>query len=163
MSVIERLPEFVSNHPLMFVALAATLGMIAFTEYQRFSRVATPVGPSRATRLANHEDAVFIDARPSKDFDSAHLPGAYSVPAAEVDNQLKQLEKLRERPVILYDERGFEAERVAKKLQQNGFTSLYTIDGGLPAWRKADLPVESGSASKSAKSAKGKGKKNKGS
>ncbi len=162
MSVIERLPEFVSNHPLMFVALAATLAMIAFTEYQRFSRVTQSVAPSRATRLANHEEAVFIDARPSKDFESAHLPGAYSVPATEVDNHLKQLEKLRERPVIVYDERGFEAERVAKKLKQNGFTNLYSIDGGLAAWRKAELPVESGNATKSAKSGKGKGKNKKG-
>ncbi len=160
MSVIERIPEFASNHPLLFVALVATLAMIAFTEYQRLSRVATPVGPARATRLANNDDAVFIDARPRKDFDGAHLPGAYSVPATEVDSHLKQLEQLREQPVILYDERGFEAERVAKKLQANGFTRLYTIEGGLPAWRKADLPVESGSASKSAKGkGKGKGKK----
>jgi rhodanese-related sulfurtransferase len=161
MSVIERIPEFASNHPLLVIALVVTLAMIAFTEYQRLTRVATSVTPSRATRLANNEDAVFIDARPQKDFDGGHLPGARSVPAGEVDSHFKQLEKLSEYPVILYDERGFEAERVAKALHQSGFTRLYQIEGGLPAWRKADLPVESGSAAKANKG-KNKGQSKKG-
>ncbi|MDZ7748247.1 MAG: rhodanese-like domain-containing protein [Halofilum sp. (in: g-proteobacteria)] len=79
--MIERIPEIVSNHPPMFGALVATLAMIAFAEYQRFSRVATPVPPARATRLSNSEDAVFIDTRRKKDYDAGHLPNARHVPS----------------------------------------------------------------------------------
>jgi len=160
--VIERIPEFVSNHPLLFAALAATLLLIGVTEYQRLRRVARPVTPARATRLSNSEDAVFIDTRARKSYEAGHLPGARSVPAGEVEQHVKQFEKLRESPVILYDDGGMEAERAAKALARNGFSQLYALDGGLPAWRKAELPVETASGGKSGKgSAKGSGKSRK--
>lgn len=139
---MERIPEFVANHPLMFAALAATIVMIAIAEYQRARRVATPVSPSRATRLSNSDDAVFIDARAKKDYEQGHLPGARHVPAREVEQYLKQLEKLRERPLVLYDDGGMDAERAAKVLARNGFGQLYALQGGMPAWRKAELPLE---------------------
>lgn len=139
---MERIPEFVANHPLMFAALAATIVMIAIAEYQRARRVATPVSPSRATRLSNSDDAVFIDARAKKDYEQGHLPGARHVPAREVEQYLKQLEKLRERPLVLYDDGGMDAERAAKVLARNGFQQLYALQGGMPAWRKAELPLE---------------------
>lgn len=151
---MERLPEFVAAHPFLFVALALTLAMIAFAEYQRMARKARPVTPARATRLSNSQEAVFIDARSRKSFDAGHLPGARSVPVSELEQQLKQLEKMRERPLVLYDDGGLEAQRVAKTLAGKGFASLYALDGGLPAWRKADLPVEETGASKKKKKAK---------
>ena len=146
--MIERIPEFVSNHPLLFGALAATLVLIALAEYQRYSRVARPLTPARATRLANNEEAVFVDVRARKNYDAGHVPGARCVPAAEADKHLKQLEKLREAPLILYDDGGTDADRAAKTLARNGFTRLYQLDGGLPAWRKADLPVATDSGAK---------------
>lgn len=154
--MIERIPEFVSNHPLLFGALVATLVMIAFAEYQRFRRVAAPVPPARATRLSNSEDAVFVDTRRRKDYDAGHVPNARHVPAGEVESQVKQLEKLREHPVILYDDGGMDAERAAKALARHGFTRLYALDGGLPAWRKAELPIR---AQGEAKKAQGEAKK----
>ncbi len=142
---MERIPEFVANHPLMFVALAVTVTMIVVLEVQRARRTAEPLSPGRATRLSNNEEAVFIDARAHKDFEQGHVPGARSIPSREVEGYLKQIEKLREHPVILYDEGGLDAERAAKELAKNGFTRLYSIEGGMPAWRKAELPVETGS------------------
>lgn len=158
---MERIPEFITNHPLMFVALAVTVTMIAVLEVQRARRTAEPLSPARATRLSNNEEAVFIDARAQKDYEAGHVPGARSIPSREVEGYLKQLEKLREHPVILYDEGGLDAERAAKQLAQNGFTRLYSIEGGMPAWRKAELPVATGGESRKSGSGGQKKKKNK--
>ena len=157
---MERIPEFVGNNPLLFAALAATIAMIVVLEVQRARRSGQPVSPSRATRLSNSEDAAFIDARRQKDFEQAHLPGARCIPAREIESHLKQIEKLRQRPVVLYDDGGLDAERAAKALAKNGFTRLYVIDGGLAAWRKADLPTESGSGPRKSEGG-GQKKKNK--
>ncbi len=138
---MDRIPEFITNHPFLFAALAATIAMIAFMEYQRATQAAKPVSPARATRLQNSEDAVFIDVRPRKEFETGHLPGARNVPGAEVAQHLKQLEKLKGVPWILYDDGGTQAQRVAKTLAGKGFGPLYAVDGGMPAWTKAELPV----------------------
>jgi len=140
--MLDRIPEFVSNHPLLFAALAATIAMIVFSEVQRLRRVAQAVSPSRATRLSNSEDAVFVDTRAKKDYDQGHLPGARHIPAREAEQYVKQIQKLRDRPIVLYDDGGFDAERAAKALAKNGFAQLYSLQGGIAAWRKADLPIE---------------------
>lgn len=158
---MERIPEFVANHPLMFVALAVTVTMIVVLEVQRIRRTAEPLSPARATRLSNNEEAVFIDTRKQKDFEQGHVPGARSIPSREVEGYLKQIEKLREYPVILYDDGTLEAERAAKELAKNGFTRLYSIEGGMPAWRKAELPVETGSGPRKSGSGGQKKKKKK--
>lgn len=138
---MDRIPEFVTNHPFLFAALVATIAMIAFMEYQRATQAAKPVSPARATRLQNSEDAIFIDVRPRKDYEAGHLPGAHNVPATEVEQHLKQLEKLKGVPWILYDDGGMQAQRAAKTLAGKGFGPLYAIDGGTPAWTKAELPL----------------------
>ncbi len=148
---MDRIPEFATNHPILIAAVMLTIGVIIGVEIQRFRRVAEPVSISRATRLSHNEDAVFVDTRRRKEFESGHLPGARNVPAAEVEQYAKQLQKLRERPLVLYDDAGMEAQRAAKNLARHGFSRLYELEGGLPAWRKANLPVEQGSESKQRK------------
>ena len=86
-------------------------------------------------------------------------PLVWACKGIEPDSHLKQLEKISDRPLILYDDGGLDAQKAARKLAANGIRQqLYEIEGGLPAWRKADLPVESGGANKANK---GKAKKNK--
>lgn len=138
---MDRIAEFVANHPFLIAALVATVGMIAFMEYQRATQAAKPVSPARATRLQTSEDALFIDVRPRKDYESGHLPGARNVPAAELGQHFKQLEKVKGVPWVLYDDGGVQAQRVAKTLAGKGFGPLYAVDGGLPAWTKAELPL----------------------
>jgi rhodanese-related sulfurtransferase len=142
---MDRIPEFIGNHPLLLAALLTTIAMIVTLEVQRARRAARPITPARATRLNNSDDAVFVDTRARKHFEEGHLPGARSLPAGEVESYLKQIDKLRERPLILYDDGGLDAERAAKVLARNGFNQLYTVEGGIPAWRKAELPTQSGS------------------
>lgn len=160
---MERIPEFIANHPFMSGALLLTIALIVFMEYQRATRVSRPLSPSQATRLRNDEGALFIDVRARKDYEREHVPGARALPEREVAQSTKQLEKYREVPIVLYDQGGFDAERAARTLQRAGFSRLYAIDGGMPAWTKADLPVESGpedggKAAKSKDREKGKGK-----
>ncbi len=155
---MDRLPEFAANHPILIAAVLLTIGIIVGVEIQRVRRAAEPVSTSRATRLSHNEDAVFVDTRRRKEFEAGHLPGARHVPAAEVEQYVKQLEKLRERPLVLYDDAGMEAQRAAKALARHGFARLYELEGGLPAWHKANMPVEHGSESKQHKQSKQKKK-----
>ena len=142
---IERVPEFITNHPFIMGAFVLTVTLIAVMEYQRATRVGRPLTPTQATRLQNDEDGVVIDVRARKDYDAGHVHGALTIPEREISQAVHQLEKYRQRPVILYDEGGFDAERAAKKLRNNGFERLFVIDGGMPAWRKAEMPVRVGS------------------
>jgi rhodanese-related sulfurtransferase len=136
----QQLIEFISNHPLLVLALLAILLMIIFSEVQqRLSRV-KDVTPAEATRLINHEQAMLIDMRADKDYRDGHIVNAVHVP--ESNGQIPAaLDKHRERPLIVYCQRGQRSKAVCNRLSKQGFASVYNLQGGVLAWQKAELPL----------------------
>jgi ArsR family transcriptional regulator len=81
-----------------------------------------------------------IDVRPADEFALGHLAGAINVPLAELDGRLQELQG---REIVAYC-RGpwcvMSFEAVAE-LRERGF-SARRLDGGLPEWQMAGLPME---------------------
>ncbi|HEX8635574.1 MAG TPA: rhodanese-like domain-containing protein [Pyrinomonadaceae bacterium] len=75
------------------------------------------------------------------EYDTGHIPGALSMPEAELAARAKRLPKRR--PVVLYcycDEQEASA-RAAFDLRLLGFQNVAVLEGGYRAWRAAGLPV----------------------
>ena len=135
-----QLIEFAGNHPVLVMALAGILLMLILSEVQqRFSNT-KEVSPAEATRLLNHENAVLIDMRSDKDYREGHIVNAVSAPLAD-GKVPASLEKHRDRPVIVYCQRGQRSAGYCNQLGKQGFETVYNLHGGLNAWQKADLPL----------------------
>ncbi len=135
-----QLIEFAGNHMLLVLALVAIIVMLIGSEVQhRLNRVNT-VSPGEATRLLNHDNAVMIDMRSDKDYREGHIVNAVHVPLDSGDIPAS-LNKYRERPVIVYCQRGHRSTAVCNKLSKQGFESVYNLQGGVLAWQKAELPL----------------------
>ena len=99
---MNQIIEFVGNNPLLFVAFGATLGMLLWTEWTRFSSSATTLSPYAATQLVNGGDAVFVDVRDEKEYKSGHLLNARNFPVAKLDERMHEIEKLKDRGLVVY-------------------------------------------------------------
>ena len=133
-----RLIEFVGNHWPLFVALFAILGLLA---HNLLTGSKGQVTPLEATQLINHEDAVVVDVRPLADFNKGHIIGAINLPANGFAQQIKTLERYKDRPIILSCRSGAQSSVAAKELQKAGFERVYNLRGGILAWQNANLPV----------------------
>jgi len=100
--------------------------------------------------------ALFVDVRPPKEFKSARIPGAISVPLDDIARRLGNMPK--DRSIVFYEAGradGAEddvcaASRAAGRfLLAHGFSRdrVKVYQGGLKAWEKAGMPVERGGAS----------------
>ncbi|MEM7258586.1 MAG: rhodanese-like domain-containing protein [Pseudomonadota bacterium] len=138
---MERIPEFVANHPILFSALALVIGMIAFYEYQRNFSGIKHLSPIEATRLQNDEDGIFIDVREDSEFKAGHVLSARHMPLSNFDKRMTELEKSKDKPMIVYCATGSRATRAAGKLKKADFPSVYTLQGGMGGWEKANMPV----------------------
>ncbi len=136
-----RLVEFVGNHPILFLAIAVVIGMLAFFEYQRAFSGVKILSPMEATRLQNDESAVFVDVREDSEYKIGHIKDTIHIPMSSFPKRMVELEKLKDKPVIVYCASGARAGGAAGKLRKNGFQSVYTLQGGAVGWEKASLPL----------------------
>lgn len=138
---LERLPEFIGNHPLLALAFAGIAVALLLNELSRFTRGYKAVTPAQLTLLINREDALVLDVSAQNDFQKGHITGARHQPLSQLDPQAKLLAAAREKPVALVDKNGMQSAQAAKRLAKAGFARVYWLDGGLVAWQQADLPL----------------------
>ena len=102
-----------------------------------------PVTLRELRELLSKGDVTLLDVRPRAEYDAGHIPGALSIPVAELDRRLDELPRHRE--VIAYC-RGpycvFSVEAVGT-LRARGYRAR-RADEGLPEWQADGLPVAAG-------------------
>lgn len=95
-----------------------------------------------ATRVERGEVLV-LDVRPPHEYAAGHIPGAQSVPVAELRRHLRVLPKDTE--VVAYCRGPYcvYADDAVRELTRRGFRARRLIDG-FPEWKRAGLPVAAG-------------------
>ena len=88
-------------------------------------------------------DVVVLDVRPTPEFTAGHIPGARSVPVAELRQQLRALPKDVE--VVAYCRGPYcvYADDTVRLLRRRGYRAR-RLEDGFPEWKRAGLPVAAG-------------------
>lgn len=73
------------------------------------------------------------------------IAGAVNIPIREVLNNLDKL-PAKDQPIVVYCVSGHRAALVMASLQILGYTDVKNLAGGLNGWKKAELPLETGTA-----------------
>ena len=134
--------EFIQkNIWLVLVAVVSGVMLIWPTIAKRLTRT-QELNVSDAVQLINRQDAAIVDVRDAAEFKSGHIPNARNIPAAEVTERTKELEKSKKRPILLACGSGNRSASAASGLQKAGFEQVYTLAGGMTAWQQAGMPVQ---------------------
>jgi rhodanese-related sulfurtransferase len=128
------------NYLLVGVALAS--GVMLVWPYLRRATGGPWVSPPQATLLINRDDALVVDVREVAEYGTGHVLGAKNLPLSRVAAGGADLAKRKEKPVIVYCETGNRSTNAAAALRKLGFTRVFSLAGGMKAWRDAGLPVE---------------------
>ncbi|MES9856939.1 MAG: rhodanese-like domain-containing protein [Sedimenticola sp.] len=131
--------EFIKQEWILFASLAAVCGLLIQNLLSGGAK--NNLEPSAATEMINHEDAVVVDVRPINDFSQGHIIGALNIPLGSLKNQLGQLGKKKQKPVIVSCRSGSQSATACKQLSSAGFENVYNLKGGMMAWSSAGLPI----------------------
>lgn len=138
---MERLLEFVLNHPELVVPFAVLLTLLIMLESRRGGKT---VSSQQLTHLVNKEEAVVVDVRDSKEFREGHITDARNIPFASLKDNLTQLDKFKEKPVILVCKMGQHAGAAGRILSTSGFKDVRRLSGGISTWKADGLPLVKG-------------------
>lgn len=126
---------------LVLIALASGGALIWPLISRKMSGVAE-VGPMEAVQLINRKDAVVVDLREPGEFGGGHPPNARNLPQSQLDKRIGELEKIKNRPIILVCQTGGRSHAVTAQLKKAGLADIMVLAGGINAWQQANLPVE---------------------
>ena len=130
--------HFLGEQWILVAALATTLTMLLLHE----TRKAGPaLSINEAVQLVNSEDGVFLDIRDTADYARGHITDALHIPAAVLVNRAAELEKFREKPVVVVCKMGQSAGAATKTLRSKGFNRAQKLSGGMMEWDAQKLPV----------------------
>lgn len=96
-------------------------------------------------RRASAGEIIVLDVRPAAEYTAGHIPGAASVPIGELTQRLSELPDDIE--IVAYCRGPYcvFAHEAVRLLRAHGL-SARRLDGGMPEWRLAGLPVAVGDA-----------------
>jgi rhodanese-related sulfurtransferase len=134
--------NFVIENWYLFAALVVILVMIAWSPLLRLVYGIRTSAVQGAVNLINRESAIIVDVCEPAEFQQGHLPRAMNIPLANLGARVGELEKYREQPILVTCRSGNRSIRGALTLRKNGFVQVYSLNGGLMAWEKENLPVE---------------------
>ncbi len=84
---------------------------------------------------------ILVDVRPVEEFDAGHIAGAISIPHDQLEDRLRELP--RDQEVVAYCRGPYcvFADAAVATLRQKR-RKARRLEGGLPEWKSAGLPVE---------------------
>ncbi len=139
---MEQLSEFITNNLLLFAALAVVMVMLIKAELDHQANRGSFLSPSMAIRLMNnHSDALVLDIRTTADFKNGHIKGAKNVPLSDFAGSVDALKADKSEPVLIYCNSGNTVSRAIKLLKKAGFEKVNNLEGGIAAWKEANMPL----------------------
>lgn len=86
------------------------------------------------------EKRMMIDVREFFEYKKSRLKDAMNIPSSgHLQSAADTIDKSRD--LFFYCTSGFRSKRVGKFFSERGFTKVYSLDGGIIAWRKAGMEV----------------------
>lgn len=133
--------QFIQDN-LLLVGLAVVSGAMLLWSFigGKLSGV-NQVDTLQATRLIN-QDALVLDVREDKEYNEGHLPKARHIPLGTLPQRIKEIEKFKNKPIVVNCRSGQRSARACGILKKHGFENVVNLAGGILAWEAANLPVE---------------------
>ena len=137
---LQQFITFVLHHWALWLLFALLIGLLAFEELKGKLTGSSSLSLQQATAMMSHEEAVVLDIRDSAVYQQGHILGAVTIPGVLLANELQRIEKHKNAAIIVVCNLGQSAVGVAAMLRKQGFSRVYTLDGGMSAWKNAGLP-----------------------
>jgi rhodanese-related sulfurtransferase len=84
------------------------------------------------------QDILLLDVRTEAEFNGplGHIENALLIPVQELPNRIGELEKFKDRTIIVYCRSGRRSEQASQILLEHGFKNVQNMTGGINSWNE---------------------------
>ena len=134
--------QFVSNNIIPILIAVFSGLMLLWSLFGNRLRGVKEVDTTAALQLINHKDAIVLDVREKNEYDAGHVLNSRLIPLGKLKQRIGELEKHKSQPIVVLCRSGIRSATACALLGKQGFTQAYNLSGGVLAWQKAKLPLE---------------------
>lgn len=134
--------QFGQQNLLLVAVFFGVSMMLILTEMKRFTRGYEELTTHQAVRLMNDEETLVVDVREKKDVSGGMLNGAKHIPYKDFSKRMVELDKHKNKNVLMYCDTGMRSGQLCQQLKKAGFESVQSLKGGAAAWAADNLPLE---------------------
>ena len=127
---------------IFLIAVAVVSGAMLVWPLARRGAGGPSVNTLEATQMINRQDALVLDVREQAEFAQSHILNARGLPLSQIEARHGDIEKFKDKPVIVYCASGNRSSAAAAALRKHGFSNVFNLSGGFVAWQQAGLPVQ---------------------
>jgi rhodanese-related sulfurtransferase len=96
---------------------------------------------TEVVQVMNQEKALVVDVCEPVEFAAGHVKNAVNVPLGQLAEKLEGVLKDKSRAVVFVCAAGVRSSRAAGQAKKLGYEKVYSLQGGLKAWKEANLPT----------------------
>ena len=85
--------------------------------------------------ISTDKELLILDVRSKEEYDSGHIPGAKLVPVQVLESMIDDLDKYKDKKVLVYCESGRRSPIAVATLEDNDFTNIYHLSRGIASWK----------------------------
>ena len=134
--------KFVIENWWLIAAMIISGAFLIWPEIQKWMGASSDVGTLEAVQMINQKNAIVLDVREPAEYPGGRIVNARQIPMSRLASKLKELEKFKEKPIIVTCKTGLRSAAACKLLKSNAFNQVFQLKGGLAAWTQANLPLE---------------------
>jgi rhodanese-related sulfurtransferase len=127
---------------IFLVAIAVVSGAMLVWPLLRRGAGGESVNTLEATQMINRDDALLLDVREQAEYALSHILNSRGLPLSQIEARAGDLQKFKDKPVIVYCATGNRSSTAAAALKKHGFSKVVNLSGGFAAWQQAGLPVQ---------------------
>ncbi|ALO16194.1 putative adenylyltransferase/sulfurtransferase MoeZ [Salinivirga cyanobacteriivorans] len=101
------------------------------------------ISPKETWKVLQNNEALLVDVREDHEIaieSIQHDPTVYQ-PMSSIMQHLNELPK--DKPLIVVCKKGVRSSKIVNLLKRQGYETVVNLDGGMHAWKKQKLPLDS--------------------
>lgn len=116
--------------------------MLACQNKQTTEENLVTISPIAFAEKLQEEEVVLLDVRTEEEYQEGHLEGALQHDYYETESFKGFLEGLdKSKTYMIYCRSGGRSGTTLDMMAQMGFSKVYNLNGGITAWKAANLPI----------------------
>ena len=135
--MVAHLIQFATDHYILVAIFVVLLVLLLLNEIRRGGQ---SLSNGQLTALVNADKGLVIDIRTAKEYAAGHIVGAINIPQDKLAARMSELDKHKEKTLIVVDAMGQQSGSICRDLLKAGYNAA-KLSGGVSSWKADNLPL----------------------